>query len=71
MSIYSETPRRTLYRSRRERTFFGVTGGMAEYLEADPTLVRILLFFRFLFALGPFAPIVYLLLALLIPHRPA
>lgn len=71
MSIYSETPKRKLYRSRRERTLFGVAGGMAEYLDADPTLVRILLFLGSLLALGPFAPLVYLLLALLIPHRPA
>jgi phage shock protein PspC (stress-responsive transcriptional regulator) len=31
-----------LYRSRTNRMFFGVCGGIAEYLGADPTVVRLL-----------------------------
>ena len=34
-------PRR-LYRSRHDRQLAGVAGGMAEYLEVDPTVVRLL-----------------------------
>ena len=34
-------PRR-LYRSRNERVIAGVAGGMAEYLDVDPTVIRIL-----------------------------
>ena len=31
-----------LYRSRRERQLAGVCGGIAEYLEVDPTIARVL-----------------------------
>ncbi len=31
-----------LYRSRKDRVIGGVCGGIAEYLEVDPTLVRVL-----------------------------
>jgi phage shock protein PspC (stress-responsive transcriptional regulator) len=30
-----------LYRSRSERRWLGVCGGLAEYFEADPVLVRL------------------------------
>ena len=33
--------RRRLRRSRSERLLFGVAGGIAEYFEVDPALVRI------------------------------
>ena len=33
--------RKRLYRSRKERSIAGVCGGIAEYLDVDPTLVRI------------------------------
>jgi len=31
-----------LYRSRRERMLTGVCGGIAEYFDIDPTIVRLL-----------------------------
>ena len=34
--------KKTLYKSRKGRFLFGVCGGLAEYFEVDPTLVRIL-----------------------------
>ena len=34
--------KKTLYKSRKDRVLFGVCGGLAEYFEVDPTLVRIL-----------------------------
>jgi phage shock protein C len=34
--------KKTLYKSRKDRFLFGVCGGLAEYFEVDPTLVRIL-----------------------------
>ena len=34
--------KKTLYTSRKDRFLFGVCGGLAEYFEVDPTLVRIL-----------------------------
>ena len=34
--------KKTLYKSRKDRFLFGVCGGLAEYFEVYPTLVRIL-----------------------------
>ena len=34
--------KKTLYKSRKDRFLFGVCGGLAEYFEVAPTLVRIL-----------------------------
>ena len=34
--------KKTLYKSRKDRFLFGVCGGLAEYFEVDPTLLRIL-----------------------------
>lgn len=34
--------KKRLYKSRKDRFLFGVCGGLAEYFEVDPTLVRIL-----------------------------
>ena len=34
--------KKTLYKSRKDRFLFGVCGGLAEYFDVDPTLVRIL-----------------------------
>ena len=33
--------KKTLYKSRKDRFLFGVCGGLAEYFEVDPSLVRI------------------------------
>ena len=35
-------PKKRLYRSRTDRMVAGVAGGMAEYFDVDPTLMRIL-----------------------------
>jgi phage shock protein C len=45
---------------------FGVAGGVAAYLNIDPVLVR--LFFVLLTISTGYAPIIYLLLALLMPE---
>jgi phage shock protein PspC (stress-responsive transcriptional regulator) len=60
-------PRR-LYRS-RDRQLAGVAGGMAEYLEIDPTVVRILWIIVGI-ASGGLALIAYIILALVIPPAP-
>ncbi len=60
-------PRR-LYRSRRDRQLAGVAAGMAEYLEVDPTLVRILWILSVF--LGGFSILVYIILAFVIPLDP-
>ncbi len=58
-----------LYRSTQDRMFAGVCGGIAEYLDVDPTLVR-LVFVALAFMGGPGA-IVYIVLILVVPENPS
>jgi phage shock protein C len=58
-----------LYRSRSERMIAGVAGGVANYLDVDPTIVRILWVLVFL-ATGPLAVLAYLLCGIIIPREP-
>ena len=58
---------RQLHRSTADRKIAGVCGGLAEYFDADPLLVRIVFF---VFALCASAGIwIYLLLWLLVPEK--
>lgn len=58
-----------LYRSRDERMIGGVAGGIAEYFEVDPTLVRII--FVLLLLPGFFPGILlYMILWAIIPPEP-
>jgi phage shock protein C len=61
-------PRR-LYRSRHDRQLAGVAAGMAEYLEVDPTLVRVLWILSAF--LGGFTIVLYIILAFVVPLEPA
>ncbi len=61
-------PRR-LYRSRTDRTIAGVAGGMADYLEVDPTIVRILWILAAIFT-GGLLLLLYILLAFVVPTNP-
>lgn len=58
-----------LYRSRDERLLAGVCGGIAEYLDADPTVVRVAFIVATLLT-WPMAVLVYLALAFIMPERP-
>ncbi len=60
---------RHLYRSTQNRMLAGVAGGLAEYFDLDPTVVRVLVFLALLSA-GPFGLVGYALLAVLIPSAP-
>ena len=62
----SETKR--LYRSRDDRMIGGVCGGLAEYLNVDPTLIRLLLVLL-AFAGGP-GIVAYLILWIIVPQEP-
>lgn len=59
-----------LYRSKNERKIAGICGGLAEYLETDPTLIRLI--FVLLFFVSGFAPLVitYLIGWIIIPLNP-
>lgn len=57
-----------LYRSESDRWLFGVCGGIAEYFNLDPNLIRIL-FIIFALAFGG-GILLYIILWLIIPMRP-
>ncbi|MFW6195660.1 MAG: PspC domain-containing protein [Chloroflexota bacterium] len=57
-------------RSKRERVMFGVAGGLAEYFDIDPVLVRVA-FVVLAFASFGVALLAYILLALLVPEEPS
>ncbi|BDC35649.1 PspC domain-containing protein [Candidatus Methanoliparum sp. LAM-1] len=59
-----------LYRSKKNKIIGGVCGGIAEYLDIDPTVIRIIYVLLTIFT--EFLPgiIVYLLLWLIIPNEP-
>lgn len=57
-----------LTRSRNDRWLAGVCGGIAEYLEVDSTLIRVL-FILFGFAVGG-GILIYIILWLIIPEAP-
>ncbi len=55
-----------LYRSRTNRMIAGVCGGIAEYFNTDPTLIRIIAVV-FLIAFNIAAIIGYLVMAIIVP----
>jgi phage shock protein C len=57
-----------LYRSREERVLFGVAGGIAEWLDIDPAVVRIV-FALLVLTLGA-GILLYIVMALVIPEEP-
>lgn len=59
-----------LYRSRTDRKIAGVCGGLAEYLDVDPTIIRLIAFVLLLpGGLPGFLP--YIILWILVPVKPA
>lgn len=53
-----------LYRSRKNKVFMGVCGGIGEYLEIDPVIIRIIFIFT---GIGLLA---YFIIGLIIPLEP-
>lgn len=60
---------RTLYRSRTDRMIAGVCGGLAEYFDIDPTLVRLLVVLLSLATSGGVV-LAYIVLAVVVPEAP-
>lgn len=58
-----------LYRSRTDRMVGGVCAGIAEYLNVDPTIIR-LLFVLLAFVTGFTWLIVYIAMLLIVPEAP-
>ena len=58
-----------LYRSNENKIIFGIAGGIGEYLDIDPTVIRIIFIFSNIFFGFPI--IAYLLLLFVIPEIPS
>ncbi|MFO8036036.1 MAG: PspC domain-containing protein [Anaerolineales bacterium] len=56
-----------LYRSREDRMIAGVCGGLGEYFNVDPTLIRLVFVFGF-FATGSGLFWAYLIMMIIVPE---
>jgi phage shock protein C len=63
-------PMKRLQRSRRDSQIFGVCGGLGDYLETDPTIVRLAWVVITLFTGLLPGVLAYLLAALIVPLEP-
>ena len=61
--------KKRLYRSANDRKLAGVCGGIAEYLNMDPTVIRVLWAIVSLFAFV--GVIAYIVCAFIIPEEPS
>ena len=59
---------RRLYRSRKNRKIAGVSAGLAEYLNVDPTIIRVL--FIVFAVMGGAGGLIYLAMWLVVPEEP-
>src|SRR3954447_18734281 len=59
-----------LYRSRDDRMIAGVAGGVAEHLDEDPSIIRCV-WAVLIFLTGGLALLVYIVMAFVVPERPA
>ncbi|MBP9676340.1 MAG: PspC domain-containing protein [Anaerolineaceae bacterium] len=57
-----------LYRSRTDRKIGGVCGGLAQYFNIDPTLVRLLFVLGIIFVGGGL--LAYLIMLIVVPEEP-
>ena len=57
-----------LYRSNDNKIIFGIAGGIGEYLNIDPTVIRVIWIFSTAFF--GFLIIAYILLLFVIPEKP-
>jgi phage shock protein C len=59
-----------LTRSRTNRMVTGLCAGLGEYLNMDPSIIRLLFVLAFFFGLHFGVVLVYLIMALIIPEEP-
>ncbi len=62
-------PIKRLYRSRNDKILGGVCAGIAEYLEIDPVVVRLIWVIATLFSMG-LGILVYIIAWIIIPEGP-
>ena len=60
--------RERLYRSRQDRMIFGVAGGMAEWMDLDPAIVRLV--WALLVLAGGVGLVLYVVAAIVVPEAP-
>ncbi|MDD3041893.1 MAG: PspC domain-containing protein [Methanosarcinaceae archaeon] len=60
---------KTLYRSKKNRMIAGVCGGIAEYFDIDPTIVRLLWVLFVFLGVGAGIP-AYIIAWVIIPEEP-
>ena len=66
-SKFKMTKTKRIYRSKKNRIIGGVCGGIAEYVNTDPTLIRLLwVFATLLWGAGLFA---YIIAWIIIPEK--
>lgn len=58
-----------LYKSRTDRIISGVCGGLADYINADPTVVRALFVLVSILSAAFPGILVYIILAIVMPER--
>lgn len=60
--------KRKLYRSRTDKKIWGVCGGLANYFDIDPTIVRIVAVASLL--AGTLGFWIYIIMAIVVPKEP-
>ncbi|MES0359410.1 MAG: PspC domain-containing protein [Anaerolineales bacterium] len=58
-----------LYRSRENRMLGGICGGLGEYFDIDPTLVRVLFIFGAFLGFPGALVLIYLVMLILVPQE--
>jgi phage shock protein C len=58
-----------LYRSKENKIFFGILGGIGEYAEVDPSLLRVVFLLLFFLTAGVPCILFYLFSALVVPKK--
>ena len=58
-----------LYRSRENRMLGGVCGGLGEYFDIDPTLVRVFVVFGAFLGIPGALVLIYLVMLILVPQE--
>jgi phage shock protein C len=58
-----------LYRSKKDRMVGGVCGGLGEYADIDPALIRIFLVILIVFSWGMFL-LIYIIAWIIVPPAP-
>ncbi len=59
---------RRLTRSRTDKMIAGVCGGLGEYLDVDPTLIRLMFVLAVLAGFGS-GIVIYIIMALVMPYK--